>query len=67
MDVLLFKKTDGVAEGGGGALHRRVATMVASHVVYRFGNSVTYTYDANGNLTEVDGSDDRQVTLTYES
>jgi YD repeat-containing protein len=67
MDVLLFKKTDGVAEGGGGALHRRIATMVASHVVDRFGNSVTYTYDANGNLTEVDGSDGRQVTLTYES
>jgi YD repeat-containing protein len=67
MDVLLYKKTDGVAEGGGGALHRRVATMVASHVVDRFGNSVTYTYDANGNLTEVDGSDGRQVTLTYES
>jgi YD repeat-containing protein len=67
MDVLLFKKTDGVAEGGGGALHRRVATMVASRVVDRFGNSVSYTYDANGNLTEVDGSDGRQVTLTYES
>ncbi len=67
MDVLLYKKTDSVVEGGGGALHRRVATMVASHVVDRFGNSVTYTYDANGNLTEVDGSDGRQVTLTYES
>jgi YD repeat-containing protein len=67
MDVLLFKATDGIAEGGGGALHRRVATMVASRVVDRFGNSVSYTYDANGNLTEVDGSDGRQVTLTYES
>jgi YD repeat-containing protein len=67
MDVLLFKKTNGIAEGGGGALHRRVATMVASRVVDRFGNSVSYTYGANGNLTEVDGSDGRQVTLTYES
>ncbi|PTR33623.1 YD repeat-containing protein [Luteibacter sp. OK325] len=67
MDVLQYKKTDGIAEGGGGALHRRVATMVASRVVDRFGNSVSYTYDANGNLTEVDGSDGRQVTLTYES
>ncbi|KAG9597852.1 hypothetical protein KCV01_g8942, partial [Aureobasidium melanogenum] len=57
MDVLLYKKTDYMATGGGGALHRRVATMDVSRVVDRFGNSLAYSYDGNGNLVEIDGSD----------
>lgn len=67
MDVLLYKKTDYMATGGGGALHRRLATMNVSRVVDRFGNSLTYSYDGNGNLTEIDGSDGRKVTLAYET
>ncbi|UPG87603.1 hypothetical protein L2Y94_09700 [Luteibacter aegosomatis] len=67
LDVLLWKKTDYMATGGGGALHRRLATMNVSRVVDRFGNSVTYSYDGNGNLTEIDGSDGRKVTLAYET
>jgi YD repeat-containing protein len=67
LDVLLYKTTDSMIFGGGGALHRRIASMAVSKVVDRFGNTVNYVYDANGNLTNINASDGRQVQITYET
>ncbi|TCV97688.1 YD repeat-containing protein [Luteibacter rhizovicinus] len=67
LDVLLYKTTDSMIFGGGGALHRRIASMAVSSAVDRFGNTVNYTYDANGNLTNVSASDGRQVQINYET
>ena len=67
LDVLLYKTTDSMIFGGGGALHRRIASMAVSKVVDRFGNTVNYTYDANGNLTNIVASDGRAVQINYET
>lgn len=67
LDALVYKKADQVIFGGGGALYRRVAMMLASKVADRFGNTLTFSYDGNGNLTGIQASDGRQVSLTWES
>lgn len=67
LDALVYKKADQVIFGGGGALYRRVAMMLASKVVDRFGNTLNFGYDGNGNLTSIQASDGRQVSLTWES
>ncbi|MFC5740098.1 hypothetical protein [Dyella tabacisoli] len=67
LDALIYKKADPVIFGGGGALYRRVAMMLVSKVVDRFGNTLTFSYDGNGNLTGIQSSDGRQVSLTWES
>jgi YD repeat-containing protein len=67
LDALFVKKADLVANGGGGALYRRIAMMLASKIVDRFGNTLNLSYDANGNLTGMVASDGRQVSLTWES
>nr|WP_255486532.1 RHS repeat-associated core domain-containing protein [Luteimonas sp. MC1782] len=41
--------------------------LVASRVEDRFGNTVNYTYNADGNPTSIDSSDGRAITLTYVS
>ncbi|UPG88327.1 hypothetical protein L2Y96_12940 [Luteibacter aegosomaticola] len=67
MDALFYQRTDYVAEGGGGALHRRLVTMKVSRIVDRFGNTVNYHYDVNGNLTQIDSPDGRTVSLGYDT
>jgi RHS repeat-associated protein len=41
--------------------------MLVTEVKDRFGNTVTYKYDSAGKLTDIIGSDDRTITLTYQS
>ena len=43
---------------------RRDGLMMVTKIVDRFGNSVNYTYSGD-NLTEITGSDGRDVKLTY--
>jgi len=40
--------------------------LLASKVVDRFGNTVTYTYDGNDHPTQIAASDGRKITLTYD-
>jgi YD repeat-containing protein len=51
----------------GAALQRDEVWLLPSKVVDRFGNTVTYTYDPQKpkNLTRIDSSDGRSLTLTY--
>jgi RHS repeat-associated protein len=40
--------------------------LLASKVVDRFGNTVTYTYDGNDHPIQIAASDGRKITLTYD-
>jgi len=51
----------------GNALRRQAASMLVSRVEDRFGNSLAYRYDGQGNLTVIEASDGRQLALTYEA
>ncbi|WNL47040.1 chitinase N-terminal domain-containing protein [Dyella sp. BiH032] len=64
---LIYKDAPAIAHPGGGALKRRVASMLARRVEDRFGNWLQYSYDAQGNLTTIDASDGRQLTIAYEA
>ncbi|TBR39411.1 MULTISPECIES: RHS repeat protein [Dyella] len=66
-DWLTYKAADSMVMTGGGSLHRQVDFMLVSRVEDRFGNSVTYSYDANSNLTAVMGSDGRNLALGYDT
>ncbi len=44
---------------------RRRYYLAASHAVDRFGNTVTWTYDANNQLQSIAASDGRTITLTW--
>ena len=46
-------------------LRRRKAWMLVSRIEDRFGNALTYTYDS-GRLSEIDASDGRKLTVTYQ-
>jgi YD repeat-containing protein len=48
-----------------GSLRRQEGDMQVTRIEDRFGNAVTYTYAADGTLSEIDGSDGRKVVLTY--
>lgn len=65
MDWLAYKSADMVLGQPGGALKRRTLMLLASKVQDRFGNTVNYSYDGDGNLTSITASDGRQVTLNY--
>jgi len=65
MDWLIYKSTDMVLGQPGGALKRRTLMLMVSKVQDRFGNTVNYSYDSNGNLTSIQADDGRQVTLNY--
>ena len=63
--------TVSAAPGGYGSigyaqLSRRMVLMLASRVQDRFGNTLTYAYDSNGNLLSIQASDGRQLTLVYQ-
>lgn len=64
---LSYKNAATISSPGGGALARRLVSLQARRVEDRFGNWLTYTYDADANLTAIDASDGRHVTLAYES
>src|SRR5690606_28567340 len=53
--------------GGGiaGTVGRTKYFLLASKVADRFGNSVTYAYNAAGHPTRISSSDGRSITLTY--
>lgn len=64
---LIYKDAPTIAHPGGGALKRRAASMLARRVEDRFGNWLQYGYDAQGNLTTIDASDGRKLTIAYET
>lgn len=65
MDWLIYKSADLVVNQAGGGLKRRTLMMMVSKVQDRFGNTVNYSYDSNGNLTSIQASDGRQIALNY--
>ncbi len=69
MDWLTYKKYKDVsyAQPGFGGVARRTAMMMVSRVEDRFGNSLSYSYDANGDLVSIQTSDGRGLVLTYDS
>lgn len=67
LDWLIYKTADAVVGQPGVPLQRRTVMMMASKVQDRFGNTVNYTYDGNGNLTDIQASDGRQIHLAYET
>jgi len=66
LDVLTIRSADAVIGIAGAALKRKLLTFSASKVVDRFGNTVHYYYDANGNLTSLQGDDGRRIDITWE-
>jgi YD repeat-containing protein len=48
------------------SVNRRFALMLATKVVDRFGDTLTYTYSGD-NLTDIKASDGREITLSYVS
>ncbi|MDZ4326377.1 MAG: hypothetical protein U1A73_15380 [Pseudomonas sp.] len=48
-------------------LPRKMGYMYATRVEDRFGNWVSYTYDLNNRLTEINASDLRKVVVTWRS
>jgi YD repeat-containing protein len=48
-------------------LTRAKIFLVAGSMQDRFGNTVTYTYNTNGDLTGINSSDGRSITLVYTS
>ncbi|HEY9133770.1 MAG TPA: chitinase N-terminal domain-containing protein [Dyella sp.] len=66
-DWLTYREAPTMARAGGGALVRRKALMMVSRIEDRFGNHLRYSYDAQGNLIGIEGSDGRKVSLAYES
>ncbi|MDQ7760276.1 MULTISPECIES: RHS repeat domain-containing protein [Xanthomonas] len=57
---MVFGETDGIVVG------RRLAIMMVSRVEDRFGNSLSYEYNASGNLIKITSSDGRSLSLSYE-
>ena len=66
LDWLIYKRANDYGQAPA-SITRNLAMMMVSHVVDRFGNTLVYNYDANGNLTTVTASDGRLLTLTYGS
>lgn len=68
MDWLVYVSASagGYEVPGYAPMNRRMAMMLVSHVQDRFGNTLTYSYDGNGNLTSIQASDGRQLTLSYQ-
>jgi YD repeat-containing protein len=71
LDVVVQRSADAVMASAGLALKRKLVRFLPSKVVDRFGNAVTYTYDANGNLIAMQAGDGgsgngRRVELTWE-
>jgi YD repeat-containing protein len=66
-DWLAYKDAPAMVKGQGAALLRRTAMMLASRIEDRFGNSLTYAYDALGNPTSITANDGRKLTLSYQS
>lgn len=69
MDWLTYRKYKdvGYAQPGFGGVARRTAMMMVSRVEDRFGNSLSYSYDAAGDLVSIQASDGRGLVLTYDS
>ena len=44
---------------------RHVAFLLVTKIVDRFGNSLTYSYDSEGRLSEIQASDGRDLTIQY--
>ncbi|MDY4282975.1 RHS repeat protein [Xanthomonas sp. LF06-19] len=69
MDWLIYRGYDnvGFAQPGFGGVARQMAMMMTSRIEDRFGNSLSYQYDANGNLVKIQSSDGRSLILNYET
>ena len=46
-------------------LNRYTAVMYASQAIDRFGNTVNYTYNTSGQLTQIQASDGRTLTIAW--
>ena len=66
LDHLTYKRANDYGQAPD-SITRNLAMMMVSRVVDRFGNSLTYNYDTNNNLTTISASDGRLLTLTYGS
>ncbi|TCV92075.1 YD repeat-containing protein [Luteibacter rhizovicinus] len=65
LDRLVYRNAAGIAHPGGGALKRRMVSLLVTRAEDRFGNALIYSYDANNRLTSVTASDGRSMTFTY--
>lgn len=66
MDWSITKPYTNVGFGQPNGVTRSIAMRLVSRVEDRFGNSLFYQYDADGNLTRISSSDGRSLTLIYE-
>lgn len=56
----------GFAQPNFGGVARSIAMNLVSKVEDRFGNTLTYQYDSEGNLVRIAASDGRLLTMSYE-
>ncbi|CAE6844113.1 hypothetical protein XA1314C_39060 [Xanthomonas arboricola] len=68
MDWAVTKRYDnvGFAQPNFGGVARSVAMRLVSKIEDRFGNSLNYQYNADGNLTRIIASDGRVLSINYE-
>jgi len=65
-----IKRVIGPSPTGGNisvTLYRQKIFLAITSVQDRFGNTVSYTYNTNGDLTNISSSDGRAITLVYTS
>lgn len=62
---LLSGSSDAHATSTTSVLSRSVGVLLVTKVQDRFGNTLNYSYDANGYLTGITASDGRALSITY--
>ncbi|WP_234882569.1 RHS repeat domain-containing protein [Xanthomonas perforans] len=69
MDWAVTRRYDnvGFAQPNFGGVARNMAMRLVSRIEDKFGNALTYQYDAAGNLTRISSSDGRVLSINYES
>jgi len=65
---LVYRPANELTNGGGSFAFRRDAFMYVTQIQDRFGNTLTYNYDASsGYLTSITANDGREVDVAYQS
>ncbi|MGN6237047.1 RHS repeat domain-containing protein, partial [Dyella sp.] len=62
---LAYRWTPSISRAPGNVLNRRTASMLVTRIQDRFGNYLTYTYDASDRLIGISASDGRSLTVGY--